>query len=125
MPQDRIRMVNMSFYGHHGVDDSERRLGGRFSMDIELVRDLTEAGRTDDLTKTVDYQAVYDLLRKVEAQKKYLLLEALAHDVAEAILRTFEVEAVTVRTRKQSVPLGGLIDYTEVEMTRRREDLRD
>ncbi len=123
MARDRIRLVNMSFYGHHGVDDSERRLGGRFSMDVELVRDLTGAGRTDDLTQTVDYKAVYELVRRTEAERKYLLLEALAHDVAQAILRAFEVEEVTVRTRKQSVPLGGLVDYTEVEITRTRADL--
>lgn len=123
MARDRIRLVNMSFYGHHGVDDSERRLGGRFAMDIELVRDLTCAGRTDDLTATVDYKAVYELVRQIEAKRKYLLLEALAHDVAQAILRTFEVEEVTVRTRKQSVPLGGLVDHTEVEITRTRTDI--
>ncbi|MEI6500682.1 MAG: dihydroneopterin aldolase [Armatimonadota bacterium] len=123
MHHDCIRLVNMTFYGHHGVDDSERRLGGRFAMDIELVRDLTEAGRTDDLTKTADYKAVYELIHSIETGKKYLLMEALAHDVAEAILRNFEVDEVTVKTRKQSVPLGGLVDYTEVEMTRRKADL--
>jgi dihydroneopterin aldolase len=122
MHRDCIRLVNMTFYGHHGVDDSERRLGGRFAMDVELVRDLTEAGRTDDLTQTADYKAVYELIRRIEAGRKYLLMEALAHDVAEAILREFAVDEVTVRTRKQSVPLGGLVDYTEVEMTRRKAD---
>ncbi len=123
MHRDRIRLVNMTFYGHHGVDDSERRLGGRFAMDIELVRDLTEAGRTDDLTKTADYKAVYDLIYGIESGHKFLLMEALAHTVAEAILREFEVDEVTVRARKQSVPLGGLVDYAEVEMTRRKSDL--
>ncbi len=119
--RDCIRLVNISFYGHHGVEDSERRLGGRFAMDLELVRDLTEAGRTDDLTKTVDYKAVYELVRRIEAGRHYQLMEALAHDVAQAILAQFEVDEVTVRVRKQSVPLGGLVDHAEVEMTRRRE----
>lgn len=123
MHRDRIRLINMTFYGHHGVDDSERRLGGRFAMDIELVRDLTAAGASDDLTQTADYKAVYELIHRIEIGKKYLLMEALAHDVALAILREFEVDEVTVKTRKQSVPLGGLVDYAEVEMTRRREDL--
>jgi len=121
--QDVIRLVNMSFYGHHGVADSERQLGGRFSMDIELYRDLREAGRTDDLNRTVDYKAVYDLVRSIETGRGYLLLEALAHDVAQALLKEFELEAVTVRTRKQSVPLGGLVDHTEVEIHRTRDDL--
>ncbi len=118
--RDRIRLVNMTFYGHHGVDDSERQLGGRFAMDLELVRDLTAAGRNDDLSETADYKAVYELVRRIEAATHYRLMEALAHDVVEAILREFEVDEVTVRIRKQSVPLGGLVDHAEVEMTRRR-----
>lgn len=120
MARDRIRLINMRFYGYHGVDDSERRLGGKFALDLELVRDLTAAGRSDDLTQTVDYKAVYDLVSRLQASKNYLLLEALAHDVAEAILGAFAVEEVTVRARKQSVPLGGLVDYAEVEITRHR-----
>lgn len=123
MSRDRIRLVNMRFYGYHGVDDSERRLGGKFALDVELVRDLNAAGRTDDLTQTVDYKAVYDLVRRVEAGKNYLLLEALAHDVAEAILKHFAADEVTIRARKQSVPLGGLVDYVEVEITRSRDDI--
>jgi dihydroneopterin aldolase len=51
-----------------------------------------------------------------------MLLEALAHSTARAILAEFPVEQVTVRVRKHSVPLAGLIDYTEVEITRSRGD---
>lgn len=125
MKRDVIRIVNMTFYGHHGVDESERELGGKFALDIELFADLTEAGRTDDLDNTIDYKAVYDCAREVEADRKYLLIEALAHDVAKAILEKFEVQAVTVRARKQSVPLGGLIDHTEVEIHRERSEISD
>ena len=114
MPSDCIRIVNMTFYGHHGVEESERELGGHFALDLELYLDLEPAGRTDDLTKTMDYKAVYDLVRTVEGRRRYQLLEALAHDVAEAVLANFAVQEVVVRARKQSVPLGGLIDYIEV-----------
>ena len=120
MPHDRIRIVNMSFYGHHGVDPSERALGGRFSFDVELGLDLRPAGENDDLTKTVDYSAIYELIATVQAGRKFMLLEALAHTIAEAILAQFPVDEVTVRARKHSVPLAGLIDYTEVEITRGR-----
>jgi dihydroneopterin aldolase len=110
----------MIFYGYHGVDSEERRLGGKFSLDLEMYLDLRPAGETDDLTKTVDYKAVYDLVRKVHDAKRYLLLEALAHEVAVNLLREFPVEEVVLRVRKHSVPLQGLIDYTEVEIHRRR-----
>jgi len=118
-PMDKIRIVNMTFYGHHGVGESERNLGGKFAIDVEVGLDLRAAGQADDLSKTTDYKAVYETVARVHGSRRYQLLEALAHDTAEAILNNFEVEEVTVRVRKTSVPLGGLIDYSEVEITRR------
>ena len=118
MARDCIRIINMTFYGHHGVEESERELGGRFAVDVELYLDLEPAGSTDDLTKTVDYKAVYKLVREMEGARNYELVEALAHDVAESIIAQFAVDEVVVRVRKQSVPLGGLIDYTEAEIRR-------
>ena len=118
MPRDCIRIVNMTFYGHHGVEESERELGGRFAVDVELYLDLEPAGSTDDLTKTVDYKAVCKLVQEMEGVRNYQLVEALAHDVAESIIAQFAVDEVVVRVRKQSVPLGGLIDYTEAEIRR-------
>ncbi|MBM3472446.1 MAG: dihydroneopterin aldolase [Armatimonadetes bacterium] len=118
--RDRITLHNMHFYGHHGVGAAERDLGGRFSFDIELVRDLTRPGETDDLSDTVDYQAVYDLVAQIQ-RRGFCLLEALALNIARGILETFDVDEVTVRARKQSVPLGGLIDCAEVEVTRTRD----
>lgn len=120
-PTDCIRIQNMTFYGYHGVDAEERRLGGRFSLDVELYLDLRPAGETDDLHQTVDYKAVYDLVRRVHDGRHYQLLEALAHEVAQAILAEFPVQEVVLRVRKHSVPLQGLIDYTEVEIRRNRE----
>ena len=79
-----------------------------------------EAGRGDDLAMTADYKAVYELVRRIEAAQHYQLMEALAYDVIQAILREFDLDEVTVRVRKQSVPLGGLVDHAEVEMTRRK-----
>ena len=91
---DTIRIHNMSFYGYHGVDASERDLGGNF------------------------YKAVYELVAQIQGGHSFRLLEALAHAVAEGILQHFDVSQVTVRIRKAAVPLGGLIDYAEVEVTR-------
>ena len=115
---DRIRLTNMQFYGHHGVGGAEREVGGRFSIDVELVADLRPAGASDDLGKTVNYSAVHDLVRQIQSHKNYRLLEALAERIAAGILTHFPVDEVTVRVRKNSVPIEGILDFAEVEITR-------
>jgi dihydroneopterin aldolase len=116
---DTIRIQNMSFYGYHGVAATERDLGGRFQVDVELGLDLRAAGESDALEDTVDYKAIYDLVARIQDSNRFRLLEAFAHAIAEGIVDGFEVDEVTVRVRKASVPLGGLIDHAEVEITRR------
>jgi len=113
-------LVNMSFYGYHGVHSEERRMGKKFAIDVELTLDLQPAGSTDDLTHTIDYAAVYGLIREIEGSKQYSLLEALAEDIARRLLERFPAQQVIVRTRKSEVPVGGLMDYAEVEITRTR-----
>lgn len=117
---DTIRIHNMSFYGYHGVAASERDLGGKFHVDVELGLDLRPAGESDEIEDTVDYKAIYELVAEIQRSNRFRLLEAFAHAIAEGILAGFGVDQVTVRVRKASVPLGGLIDHAEVEITRSR-----
>jgi dihydroneopterin aldolase len=121
MGADRIRLINMSFFGYHGVHSEERRMGKKFYIDVELALDLGAAGRSDDLAKTVDYAEVYALIREIESGRQYSLLEALAEDIAQRLLERFPAHEVVVRTRKTEVPVGGVMDYVEVEITRQRK----
>ncbi len=115
---DVIRLLNMTFYAFHGVDEAERKLGQRFEVDAELFLDLRRAGETDDLTQTVDYVRVYELIEEIVIEHEYQLIETLAEEIAQSILKTFPVEEVTVRVRKPNAPFRGICDAVEVEITR-------
>ena len=118
---DRIKLINMTFYGHHGVHEAERALGKPIAFDVELSVELQSAGESDNLAQTVDYAAVYALVKDTEEGKQYYLLEALVEAVAARILRAYpQVREVVVRARKQEAPVGGLIQHVEVEITRDR-----
>lgn len=117
---DRIRLVNMTFYGYHGVSAAEKETGRRFEVDCELAADLAEPGKTDRLTDTIDYGAVYDLIADIVQNRSFSLLEGLAVNLATEVLAAFEVIEVTIRVRKLVPPINGNIDYIEVEVTRRQ-----
>lgn len=117
---DRVSLRNMQFYAYHGVFGAERELGQRFEVDVDLYVDATEAAATDDLGKAVNYVEVYGVVRAVVEGQPLNLIEAVAGTIAKDVLDRFPVERVTVRVRKPSVAIGGVLDGTEVELTRNR-----
>jgi dihydroneopterin aldolase len=117
---DKIILKGLQFYGHHGVLPQERELGRRFVVDLELFLDLTEAGRRDDLTCTVDYTKVVQLVEKQVTGSSHRLIEAIADNLASAVLNSFSVEEVKVRVKKIDVPLPGSFEYIAVEISRKR-----
>lgn len=121
---DIIRLMNMSFYGFHGVTESEKETGRRFEVDCELQVDVAEPGSSDLLEDTVDYSAVYDTIHTVVTGKAFALVERLAAEIAREILSSFAVYEVTVRVRKLIPPIVGQIDYIEIEVTRAQPDPR-
>lgn len=117
---DKIRLINIIIYAHHGAHEEERRLGQRFEIDVELRLDFARAANADRLEWCVDYGEVFHLISQVVTEKKYYLIEAVAENIAQRILSAFEVEEVQVRVRKPSVPIRGSLDHVEVEIERKK-----
>lgn len=122
MPQDKLILKGLEFYGYHGTLEAEQELGQPFVLDLELALDLRRAGRTDELAHTVNYAAVYRLVAGVVQARRYRLLEAVAEAVAQAILDRFPVDEVRVRVKKPQAPLPGHFRYVAVEILRRRDE---
>jgi len=114
---DVIRLQNAVFYAYHGVMSDEQNLGGKFEVDVDLYCDLSEAKKSDALHQTVNYEKVYGIMRQTVLEKRYFLIEALAHSIAEKILAGFaEVQRIVVRIRKPGAAVHGVIDHVEVEI---------
>jgi dihydroneopterin aldolase len=104
------------------VLDVERSNGGLFEIDTELICDVTEAEIEDRLTKTLDYEKLYAFIKDIVSGKKFYLIESLASRISKSIIENFPmVQKVTVKVRKPSPPLGGVVDYVEVEHTEHRK----
>lgn len=121
-PRDRIVLAGMLFEARHGVNDWEKAQAQPFEVDVELGVDVAPAGSTDDLARTVDYRAVYGVVRRVLERPPVDLIETLAQAIAADVLAVSPlVMDVVVRVRKPKVELGGPLAYAGVEVIRRRE----
>ncbi|MEO5929767.1 MAG: dihydroneopterin aldolase [Candidatus Kapaibacterium sp.] len=117
-----IRIIGAEIYARHGVGAEERAIGGRYSFDIEIDADITRAAMTDHVEDTINYQDAYELARDILTGTNRRLLEALVAEISRALMDRFPIAlAVTVRLRKLSVPIDGVIRAVEVETRLRRE----
>lgn len=114
----RVRLVNAVFYGHHGVMQEEHEVGGRYEVDVGVDLDFEDAALHDDLTRTVDYEKVYEFVRKLVTENNFYLIEKLSYRIAHQVLETYpNVEGVEVTVRKPNPPVGGPCDRAEATYT--------
>lgn len=117
---DVIRLKEITAFPRLGVGDLEKSWVQKVTLDIELHLDLSRAGSSDRIEDTVDYQRVYETVREVSEARKYHLIEALAHQVAVAVLDRFPAERISVRVRKLSLPFDADLNCVEVELSETR-----
>ena len=121
---DRIFLHGMRFMACHGVLPHEREVPQPFEVDVEMGLDLRAAGESDDLDDTVNYAKVYDVVSTVLTVTRKYLIEALAEEIADDLLRDFDsLRWVRVTVHKPAAPIDGIFSDVGVTILRRRKDL--
>jgi len=113
-----IEIEGMEFFAYHGCFKEERVIGTRFTVDAWLSTDTTLSETSDELQHTVNYQAVYALIRQEMEQHSHLL-EHVARRIITAIHRDFSgVTHVKIKVSKLNPALahGGKIKQVSVTL---------
>jgi dihydroneopterin aldolase len=101
-----------------GVLPEERARRQPFEIDVDVFVDLLRAGSTDELADTVDYGALCERIDALAGEEQYSLLEKFAARVAEVVLATPSVAAVTVNVRKLRPPVAQHLSTSGVRIHR-------
>jgi dihydroneopterin aldolase len=80
---------------------------------------LGEAGKSDDLSKTINYADVAALIHKRIIGEPVNLLERLAQLIAEDIINNFDINEVEVTVHKPQAPIP--IPFTDVSVSIKRK----
>jgi dihydroneopterin aldolase len=119
-PLDRIHLEDLRLATVVGVHPHERERAREVVLGVTLHADLRPAGESDDLGRTVDYQALEDALAELVGASRDLLIERLAERVAARCLEFAGVRRVDVRLAKPgALPRTGAV---AVEISRARGD---
>lgn len=103
-PNDEIRIEELELLAHVGVPDEERAQPQRLTASFTLQPRNHFGDLADDLSRTIDYAAICTDLRDFVAGRQGKLIETLANDMAEHLLRRFAATRVELELRKFVLP---------------------
>ena len=116
---DLIRSTGIKGFGYHGVFEAERANGQDFYVDVELEVDLTRASVSDDVTDTINYAEVTDMVIEEITNNPVSLIEKLAGRIAERIKISFaQAACVTVTVHKPQAPVAAEVKDISVTISR-------
>src|SRR5258708_21302696 len=104
MSTGKISIVDLEVFYRVGVPDAERAKPQRLLLTIEMESDFSKAAKSDSIADTIDYFAVSQRLLKFGDGREWKLIEKLAADICDMILREFKPNQVSVEVKKFPVP---------------------
>ncbi len=112
----KIAVEGIKLYAYHGCLEEEAKIGGNYVVDVYLETDFSEAAKTDDLTKTIDYCAVFEIVKK-EMAIRSKLIENVGIRIHRSVTKTFtNVTKTRVRVTKLGPPMNGNVEKVFVEI---------
>lgn len=110
----RIVLQRMEFRALHGCYELERKVGNRFTVDVEITAELGDAAAEDSVEKAVNYLTVYEVVRRQMAVTQRTI-ERVSMNIIDAVRAEFpQVRHVKCTVSKLAPPLGGKLDRVSV-----------
>ena len=101
-----IFLREVRFHARHGVMPQERVVGADFSLSLRAEVDFADAVAHDNLDGTLDYAALYEVVRK-EMEQPSQLVEHVAGRIGYAVFSAFpQVRTLDIRLTKLNPPMG-------------------
>jgi len=110
-----IAIHEAEFFAYHGFYPEEQKLGTKFTVDVEVdFRPVTAGIRQDDISHTVDYEQLYDIVCN-EMKHTRKLIETVAQSMADGIKLKYPfADSVKVVLKKMHPPMTGKVDHSSV-----------
>ena len=109
-----IQVHGIRTYSYHGCLKEETKIGGNYIVNIDINCDFKNAAQNDDLSQTIDYVNIKDIVIK-EMGIPAKLIETKAYQIIEKIKASFEnIEKCKVEIKKINPPINGDVSHVSV-----------
>ena len=109
-----ITVSGIKLYAYHGCMEEEAKIGSDYEVDVVLETDLSEAAKSDDLTKTVDYVVVNKIVTEEMAVRSKLLEHVAQRIITKLADNHPKIVYMQVSLAKLNPPINGNVDRVVV-----------
>jgi len=111
----KITLEDMEFHAFHGCLEHEQQLGNTFLVSVVMELDTAKAEITDDLSDTLNYKLVYDVVKE-EMNIPSKLIEHVAYRIKKSLQDRFAFISLEIKLTKLSPPVGGKMKSVSIEI---------
>lgn len=116
MMRFEIALNDLRFHSRIGVAKQERTVGNEFAVSLTVSIPYTDGAAGDDLSATISYADIYDIV-KAEMGKPRQLLEAAAAAIARGIREKWpEILSGHITICKSTPPITGITGNATVTL---------
>ena len=95
-----IHLSKIECFGKHGIYDDEKNNDQKFFVDLHInFNDFEE----DDISKTINYEEVVDLIIEIVEHESFDLIESLSKYIAKKIIKEYHKENLSINEIKVTV----------------------
>ncbi|MEG0807518.1 MAG: dihydroneopterin aldolase [Alistipes sp.] len=110
----RIVLTRMEFRAFHGCYELERKVGNRFTVDLEITAELGAIAAEDSVEQAVNYLTAYEVIR-AQMQIAQRTIERVSMNIIEALYAAFpQIRHIKCTVSKLAPPLGGKLEKVSV-----------
>jgi dihydroneopterin aldolase len=113
----KIIVEGINVFAYHGCLQEEAKIGTNYTVDVIMETDFSVAAQTDDLSKTIDYVVVYNIV-KTQMAIRSKLIEQVGKRIVDELKKEFKtLLKVEVKVTKHNPPMNGDVDKVSIVIT--------
>jgi dihydroneopterin aldolase len=110
----KIEVNGIRIRAYHGCLPEEAIIGGEYIVDVLIDADFSKASLSDELIDTIDYCAVYEIV-KSEMKVRSKLIEHVAQRILTSLRNKYpDAKSFSVKVTKLVPPMNGAVDSVSV-----------
>ena len=114
---------NLEVFANHGLFEEENKLGQKFIFDIECELNYKKAMFSDEMTDSISYADIAEVVVKTATTNTFNLLERLAGEILKNIFTEFsKIENIKLKINKPGAPIKYHFEKCGVEVKLSREE---